>query len=267
MCRKFWAVWIVFILYAAGYFAVCTVFRSLDFAWLGLSLFSLAVSVYLLAEHQFPSRKQIAFSCILTLLYFPSKVNGFNAFSVIQTLGVFLSICASCRVFAICGKNGLKWLRRGNGSGVLVSMLIGLLAGAVWGFINYLLMRGNNPRVRTNVFPALLMALNPAIAEEITYRAVFYAFCLSMAGGALRDRFQRFTGWFMMIVPHILPHILFDASGGIIRGILSWFLYLAMYIVVFGFIFAFLQKKRDITSAMIAHGTVDFIRFLLFGLP
>jgi membrane protease YdiL (CAAX protease family) len=40
-----------------------------------------------------------------------------------------------------------------------------------------------------------------------------------------------------------------------------------LYIAVFGFIFAFLQKKRDITSAMIAHGIVDWIRFCIFGLP
>jgi membrane protease YdiL (CAAX protease family) len=41
----------------------------------------------------------------------------------------------------------------------------------------------------------------------------------------------------------------------------------ALSAVVFGFIFAFLQKKRDVMSAMIAHGVVDWIRFCIFGLP
>ncbi|MNI82817.1 hypothetical protein D3C73_1395710 [compost metagenome] len=50
---------------------------------------------------------------------------------------------------------------------------------------------------------------------------------------------------------------------GVVGGVVS----VILYVVIFGLPFAWLQKKRDVTSAMIAHGTVDCIRFLLFGLP
>ena len=68
----------------------------------------------------------------------------------------------------------------------------------------------------------------------------------------------------MMIVPHVLVHTPESfIGGGLINGLIST----VLYIIIFGLIFAVLQKKRDITSAMIAHGTVDFIRFCFFGLP
>ena len=88
-----------------------------------------------------------------------------------------------------------------------------------------------------------------------------------MAGGEVKRGAQSFTVWFMMIVPHILPHILFNTSNGVINSIVSFLISLVLYIVVFGAIFAFLQKKRDIMSALVAHGVVDWIRFCIFGLP
>lgn len=36
---------------------------------------------------------------------------------------------------------------------------------------------------------------------------------------------------------------------------------------LFGLPFAILQRKRDLTSAMIAHGVVDVIRFCFLGAP
>lgn len=35
---------------------------------------------------------------------------------------------------------------------------------------------------------------------------------------------------------------------------------------LFGLPFALLQRKRDLTSAMVSHGFVDAVRFTLFGL-
>ena len=88
-----------------------------------------------------------------------------------------------------------------------------------------------------------------------------------MADGEIKRGAQSFTFWFMMIVPHILPHILFNTANGIFESIVSFLISLVLYIVVFGYLFAFLQRKRDIMSAMIAHGVVDWIRFCIFGLP
>lgn len=184
-----------------------------------------------------------------------------------QGIIVFLSCSASCSIFEKCGKNSLRLIRNAKKRDVVVSVAIGILCGILWGGINYLLMRGSNPVAVTNIFKAMIVSMNPAILEEVAYRCVFFAFCLSMADGELKGRLQRFAGWCMMIVPHILPHILFSVTNGIVESVLSWLISLVLYIVVFGFIFAFLQKKRDVASAMMAHGIVDWIRFSIFGLP
>lgn len=267
MSKRFSRVWAIFFLYVIGYFVICINTGKQAFLWLELSFLSLIVSVVLLVKNHFPKRKYLILSSVLTLLYLISEIFRFNAFTVIQGIILFLSCCASCSVFEKCGEHSLRWIRNEKKQDVFVSIVIGIVCGILLGGLNYLLMRGSNPVVQTNVFKALIVSLNPAILEEVAFRCVFFAFCLSMVEGELKNRFQRFTSWCMMIVPHILPHMLFSTTNGIIASVLSWLISLVLYIVVFGFVFAFLQKKRDVTSAMIAHGIVDWIRFCIFGLP
>lgn len=267
MRKRFSIVWVILLLYVVGYFTICINTEKQDFLWLELSFLSFIVSVVLLAKNHFPKRKCLILSFVLTLLYLMSEIFRFNAFTMIQGIILFLSCCASCSVFEKCGEHSLRWIRNEKKQDVFVSIVIGIVCGILWGGINYLLMRGSNPVVQTNVFKALIVSLNPAILEEVAYRCLFFAFCLSMAEGELKGRFQRFISWCMMIIPHILPHILFSLSNGIIESVLSWLISLVLYIVVFGLLFAFLQKKEDITSAMVAHGMVDWIRFCIFGLP
>lgn len=67
------------------------------------------------------------------------------------------------------------------------------------------------------------------------------------------NRFQVFTMFFMMCMPHTVAH-----GYALIETIILCLL--------FGVPFTILQRKRDITSAMISHGIVDVIRFMLFGI-
>ena len=78
------------------------------------------------------------------------------------------------------------------------------------------------------------------------------AFCVWYSDGEM-NLFQKITMYFMMCVPHATVHgyPLFQTA------ILS---------ILFGLPFAILQKKRDITSAMISHGLVDAVRFTLLGM-
>lgn len=271
MEKRFSIVWAMFYLYVIAYFVICISTGKQDFLLLELSFLSLIVSVILLVKNHFPKRKYIVLACVLTLLYLISNIfvseGGFNVFTVIQGIIMFLSCCASSSVFEKHRKHALQWIRNEKKRDILVSIVIGIVCGILWGGLNYLLMRGSNPVIHTNVLKALVVSLNPAIFEEVACRCVLFAFCLSMAGGELRSKSQKFAGWCMMIVPHILPHMLFDLSNGIVESVLSWLISLFLYIVVFGFLFAFLQKKRDVASAMIAHGVVDWIRFCIFGLP
>ena len=65
-------------------------------------------------------------------------------------------------------------------------------------------------------------------------------------------------------MPHVLIHVPEAfAQGGVVGGLVST----AIYVLLFGLPFALLQRKRDLLSAMVAHGTVDFIRFCLMGMP
>lgn len=267
MYKRFSIVWMVFFLYVAGYFTICIGIGNQEFLWLELALLSLIVSVILLIKNHFPKIKYIVLSVVFTSLYLVSNIFSFNVFTLIQGVILFLSGCASCSVFEKYERNSLRLIQNIKKTDVFVSILIGIACGILWGGINYFLMRGSNPVVPTNILKAFIVSLNPAILEEVAFRCVFFAFCLSMSGGELKSKFQRFTGWFMMIVPHILPHMLFSMTNNIIESVLSWLISLVLYIVVFGFIFALLQKKRDIASAMIAHGIVDWIRFCIFGLP
>ncbi|MNF04285.1 hypothetical protein D3C80_2037670 [compost metagenome] len=68
----------------------------------------------------------------------------------------------------------------------------------------------------------------------------------------------------MMIIPHVLIHTPdIIINNGIVPGVIN----IIMLALLFGLPFAVLQKKRDITSAMLAHGIVDVIRFCFLGLP
>lgn len=68
----------------------------------------------------------------------------------------------------------------------------------------------------------------------------------------------------MMVIPHVLIH---TPEAFMSKGVISGLVVVILYTVIFGLPFAYLQWKRDVTSAMIGHGVVDFIRFCLFGLP
>ena len=259
-------VWISFAIYLIGYFAIMIIFKDQSLAWLELEAFSLIVSIAMLKKHHFPGRKGIIISVIVTILYMLSKITTFNVFAIIQTLVVFLAASACCSVFEKYSENALTWIRNDKKISIVISILIGIAAGIGMGFINYLLMKSSNQRVEADYLNAFINSLNPATMEEIALRSIFYAFCLDAVGGSFTNRTQKFTSWFMMIVPHIIPHIMFDPSN-LIEGIIQWFIILILYILIFGLLFAILQRKRDITSAMIVHGITDFIRFVLFGIP
>lgn len=68
----------------------------------------------------------------------------------------------------------------------------------------------------------------------------------------------------MMVIPHVLIHI---PDTFLTYGIVSGIVNIVMLSLIFGIPFAILQRKRDLLSAMIAHGTVDVIRFSFLGLP
>jgi hypothetical protein len=133
---------------------------------------------------------------------------------------------------------------------LLISLAIALASAAVLAVINFLLSRTHSTENFAITWQRLTICLSPAIFEEMACRAVFMAFCVYLFPKP--TKFQLFTMWFMMIVPHTLAHH-YDLISSL------------LLCVIFGLPFALLQRKRDLTSAMISHGLVDAIRFCIFG--
>ena len=266
MNSKISKVWLSFAIYLAGYFAIMILTKNQSLAWLELEAFSLIISIVMLIRHRLPSKKGIILSIIVTVIYGISKIYSFNFFAIIQMLIMLLAALSCCSVFEKYKDNALIFIRNDKRSDMIISILIGVAAGIVMAFINYLLMKGSNQRAEPEYLKAFINSLSPATMEEIALRSAFYAFCLDAPKGSITGKCEKFTSWFMMIVPHIIPHLMFDLSKGI-EGIVQWIITMILYILIFGLIFAILQRKRDIASAMLVHGIVDFIRFVLFGVP
>lgn len=232
--------------------------------WLVLEIWAIILAVILLYKNKLPQKRYIIISFILSVLVALSYLNV-STFSLISGFAVTLiSSLAVFSTFATFEYNKLILLNTSNKKSSLISVLLGIGVGVLLGIVNYGLMIGSNEADFNITLSCFTVALSPAIYEEIVFRSLFYAFCINLINGQVKTKFQRFTCWFMMIIPHVLIHTPDNfIYGGIIGGIVA----IAMYVFIFALPFAILQKKRDITSAMIAHGVVDIIRFLFFGLP
>lgn len=259
-------VWSAFVLFVFLYFVIAIVTKEQGFLWFLLTAYSLGISIFFLKKHRIQNRKALIMPVIFTFLYLISSVYSFNLFSLVHAIMVFLSSCAVSATFTD-EMGSYHWVKSEKKYDFLLSVFLGIIVGIVWGSINYFLMRGSNEKVPTKLIQAGIVALNPAVAEEIAYRTVFYAFCVHFLKGLPTSRKEKFTCWFMMIIPHILPHILFSLEGGLVNAFASFVIILVLYILVFGLAFAILQRKRDVFSAMVAHGIIDAIRFSIFGLP
>ena len=271
---RIWSIWLMF-------FIFCLLFtlnnmlsedNATSFAWLLLEVWVLILDIIILIKHKLPSRK---YACISLALGFAVAATYLDVMIVTKSMSrifslivapvlTFLSGVVVFRIIETYPKDMLRMIYKKNLRSVLFSVIIGITFGIVWGVLNYLLMLGNSQSNLYITVHCFLVSLSPAILEELAMRAVFYAFCISLLHGNVTTKSQKFTCWVMMIVPQVLVHTPNAfIKGGIVSGLVST----VLYIVVFGLIFAILQKKRDVISAMVAHGTVDFIRFCFFGLP
>lgn len=149
-----------------------------------------------------------------------------------------------------------------------ISIVLGLGVGIVLGTVNLLLASGQTmtflPSIR-----AFLVSLNPGIHEGVAYRFFIYAFSAYLLGGEITNRKEQMWVYVLMVVPHVLLHFpdQFFVEGVLtlnVGGLLSGIVLLSL---LFGLPFALLMVKRDLTTSIVAHTIVDFIRFIFYGLP
>lgn len=246
----------------AAYFFIYAITTKNFFTF--TAIWSSALAIYLLIRLKLPSVKYIVISLIfgiaVSLCYLAVQMNVMILVHQGLLAGLPTLLC-SLAVFAVMEKlsntSGKPYyLLRTSGKRpvyqeLLISLAIAIASAAVLAVINYFLGKSSSTVNFAITLSRLTICLSPAIFEEMACRAVFMAFCLYLFRKP--TKFQLFTMWFMMIVPHTLAH-----HYNLISSLLLC--------VFFGLPFAILQRKRDLTSAMISHGLVDAIRFCIFGL-
>jgi hypothetical protein len=245
----------------AAYFFIYTIATKNFFTF--TAIWSSGLAIYLLIRLKLPSVKYILISLIfgiaVSLCYLAVQMN----IMVVVHQGLLAglpTLLSSLAVFAVMEKlsNDREkpyYLIRNSGKRpfypeLLISLAIAIASVAVLAVINYFLGKSSSTVNFAITLSRLTICLSPAIFEEMACRAVFMAFCIYLFRKP--TKFQLFTMWFMMIVPHTLAHH-YDLMSTLILCIL------------FGLPFALLQRKRDLTSAMVSHGLVDAIRFCIFG--
>lgn len=132
------------------------------------------------------------------------------------------------------------------------SIKIGLIFGLGLGAFN-ILMSGAiiNPKF---TFDALFIALQAGIWEEVAMRFLFYGIGLYILKRESQSRLENILIYILMVVPHLLAHGMMGIGS------------LIVLFLLFGLPMAILQRKIDLTSAIIMHSTVDLIRFVCLGM-
>lgn len=246
------SIWITFAVFFALY---ATKMISL---WVVLTAWSTGLSIYLLIKNRLPSKKYIILSIILAAIASAAYLAYAFKFHLQIPITFVNCLLASLAVFSVMEKYGeYDLIKTDKKSSALISVLIGLAVGVVLGLINLFLAKGSSMKVDFAItLPRIIVSLTPGISEEISSRAIFMAFFVYKCTLQHKapTKFQRFSMWFMMTVPHCYAH-----------G--YPFFQSLVLLVLFGLPFAFLQRKRDLTSAMLSHTLVDLIRFVVVGLP
>lgn len=220
--------------------------------WPVLLVWASALSVYTLLNYGRPQPKQVGVSLALALAAAISTSVASRSLSAGVALVFASTLVCSMAMFGVHGSVGGFAIIRGGGKGaVLVSIVVGLVVGVSLGVVNCLFGMSNAPIAPSLSMDKLIASLSPAIMEEVVCRAAFMVFCLATYGRD-RSRPQALTMRFMMVVPHTLAH-----QYGLVES--------AVLALLFGLPFTVLQRRRDVASAMIAHGLVDLMRFVVFG--
>lgn len=229
--------------------------------WLILDLCVILLSMVLLIKNKLPSKMHIALSLVFGLLMFVAY-QGLSFSSVKGFITTTFCSLASFSVFCKYPNHAVLPIKSKEPKHIVLSLVIGLGTGCVFGIVN-LFLGGQALHFQFNI-SCLLTALSPAILEEVCYRLLLFAYCLSLLKGEVRSKSEIYWCYFMMIIPHVLIHTpdIF-LTYGLVSGVVN----VLMLSLIFGLPFAILQRKRDLISAMIAHGTVDLIRFSFLGLP
>jgi hypothetical protein len=233
--------------------------------WLLFQIYVILFSIFILMKEKLPRKNIIIMSLVLGVL---TGLNNpvVSAHTLLTFMCTILAFLASSSIFQKSEDN-ISLFRSYSKKDILISLAIGTVAGVILAFIN-LLLAGNQPMHFQLNIHYFLLSLNPGIFEEISFRLFMYAFCIYLLKGKANTKKEKIWCYIVMILPHVLihtPDMFFRNGAFYLNGSIP--VTIVMLSLIFGIPFALLQRKRDLSSAMIAHGLVDFVRFCFLGLP
>ena len=206
---------------------------------------AIGVSIGYMVKKGGCTRGEIAAGCVLGLAAMPSN-------PVMGLTTVFAYLGGRC---AQRGSGRAIALLRGGRKQAALSLAAGAAAGTALGVVNIWLAGAPlHASVRVQWF---LDALCAGVAEEVIFRFLLFALCIRITGDAELSVSGRVLCALIVTLPHTLLH--FAPSAVDIGSVVT-------LCVLFGLPFALLQRRRDLTAAMLAHGVVDLMRFFLLGI-
>lgn len=223
--------------------------------WLVTTVIVGLLSVMILLKEKLPQRSTMILGLALGILA--------GLVRPVTGIFTFLAFISSMRVVETLD-GGIVLFRRPFLRGILFAGTIGVVLGV----INLFLAGGQILEFQPS-FYSLAVALNPGISEEIIFRLFIYALSLYLLGGRIKTRRETTWVYMLMILPHVLLHFpdTYFVDGVLFLDLGSMLIDPTILGLLFGLPMTLLLVKRDLTSAMIVHTVVDFIRFIFLGLP
>lgn len=232
-------------------------------AWRSLQVCGLvaALITYMVLRLR-PTGRELAVSVLLGALvwlaYLPTII------STTQVLG-FTATAAATVAFLLAARAHPEAIPGLVKRHALVGVAIGIGVGLTLGAINLWLATSSGTQPDPGVtWRHFVVILSPAVMEEVAARAVFLALAVAALRGRPQTRRSSLLVWLLMLLPHTIVHTVGMWQSGNPAGAIIQLVILA---ILFGLPFAILQRRRDLLSAMVAHGTVDLVRFTVLGLP
>jgi len=234
--------------------------------WLLFQIYVIIFAIFILIKENLPRKNIIIVALVfgvLTGLYNPVV----NVGTILTFMCTILTFMASSSIFQK-SEDVISLFENFSKREILKSIGIGIIAGAILAFINLLVAGKQQMNFNVNIH-YFLLSLNPGIFEEVSFRLFMYAFCIYILKGKANTKKEKIWCYIMMVLPHVLIHTpdLFFKNGVFYLDVPILLVYIVILSLIFGLPLALLQRKRDLSSAMIAHGLVDFVRFCFLGLP
>ncbi|MDQ0087594.1 hypothetical protein J2T12_000988 [Paenibacillus anaericanus] len=205
------------------------------------------ISVVYIIKNKNTKLMDVIIGCVLGMIAMPASM-FMGVSSIIIYIGATSMMKGSShRIILI--KNSTK-------KDVVISCVTLVLVGVVLGAINVLLAVGSTAINPSFQLSFIMEALKAGVTEEIIFRFFLFALCVVIAGDHKFTRLQNVLCYLIMVLPHVFIH--FELSTFNIVNVI-------VLALLFGFPFAWLQRKRDLVSAMGSHAIVDIIRFCVFS--